>query len=161
MGKICKKRLGIGRAGFTLIELLLTMGMIAALLSVVLPNIRAMIAEGQLTKVDGELSSIKTAVTSYWRNNTNVYPPNIHSALVNATPQMISQVMPDPFNTDLVNQTYGYATGDDSTFGPYFIIYSKGPKGDTLTATFDSAHQWIAYTGGGRVVSNAPVVKLP
>ena len=147
-------------SGFSLIELLISMGMISALLSVVIPNVRAMIAEGQLTKVDGELVTLKNAITSYWRNQS-AYPANVHTALVAATPQMIAQILPDPFNTDAVNQTYGYLTGTDSAFGPYFVVYSQGPRGDTVAPTWDASNQWFTYSGSGRVISNAPAVQAP
>ena len=144
--------------GFTLVELVIVMAVIALILSVVIPNLRGMQQEGQLTKAESELQTLKTAVTSYWRNNGNAYPANIAAALTGATPNIISNVLPDPWVTDAVNNTYGYATGNDATFGDYFIIYTKGPKADSAPA-FDAAGQRVTYTGSGRVVSNAQVVK--
>lgn len=144
--------------GFTLVELVIVMAVIALILSVVIPNLRGMQQEGQLTKAESELQTLKTAVTSYWRNNNNTYPSDITTTLTGATPNIISNVLPDPWVTDSANNTYGYKTGSDATFGDYFIIYTKGPIADS-DPTFDSATQRVSYSGSGRVVSNAQVVK--
>jgi len=145
--------------GFTLVELVIVMAVIALILSVVIPNLRGMQQEGQITKAESELQTLKTAVVSYWRNNSNSYPANIHSALTAASPAVISSVLADPFLTDGTNNTYGYVTGTDTNFGPYFAIYTKGPKGDTNAPSWDATGGRFTYSGGGRVVSNAPVVK--
>ena len=146
------------KKGFTLVELVIVMAVIALILSVVIPNLRGMQQEGQLTKAESELQTLKTAVTSYWRNNANVYPGDIHATLTGASPNIISAKLADPWSSDADNATYGYATGNDETFGDYFIIYTKGPLGDTAPE-FDGEAQNVSYTGSGRVVSNAPVVK--
>lgn len=144
--------------GFTLVELVIVMAVIALILSVVIPNLRGMQQEGQLTKAESELQTLKTAVTSYWRNNNNTYPSDITTTLTAATPNIISNVLPDPWITDTTNNTYGYKIGSDSTFGDYFIIYTKGPKADS-DPSFDATSQKVTYNGSGRVVSNAQVVK--
>lgn len=147
----------VGEKGFTLVELVIVMAVIALILSVVIPNLRGMQQEGQITKAESELQTLKTAVVSYWRNNGNAYPGNITSDLTGASPTVITASLVDPFNTD--NGTYGYDTGTDTNFGPYFVIYTKGPKGDTALPTWDSGNGQFTYSGSGRVVSNAPVVK--
>ena len=143
--------------GFTLVELVIVMAVIAVILSVVIPNLRGMQAESQLTKAEGELNTLKTAITSYWRNNANAYPPDITAALTGASPQIIPASLQDPFNT--ASGTYGYSSGNDADFGDYFAVYTKGPKADTTAVTWDSTNNRVTYDGGGRVVSNAPVVK--
>ncbi len=144
-------------SGFTLVELVIVMAVIAVILSVVIPNLRGMQAESQLTKAEGELNTLKTAITSYWRNNSNAYPSNIVGDLVNASPQIIPASLQDPFNT--ASGTYGYTSGNDTDFGDYFAIFTKGPKADTTAVTWDGTNNRVTYSGGGRVVSNAPVVK--
>jgi prepilin-type N-terminal cleavage/methylation domain-containing protein len=144
-------------SGFTLVELVIVMAVISLILSVVIPNLRGMQQEGQLTKSEAELDTLKTAVTSYWRNNGNVYPADIQKSLTTASPTIITQLLNDPWKTD-ASGTYGYSSGTDATFGDYFIIYTKGPKGDTAPA-FDAVSQTVKYKGSGRVSSNAPIVK--
>ena len=143
--------------GFTLVELVIVMAVIAVILSVVIPNLRGMQAESQLTKSEGELNTLKTALTSYWRNNANVYPADITTSLTNASPQIIPASLQDPFNT--ASGTYGYSSGTDASFGDYFAVYTKGPAADTTAVTWDATNKRITYSGGGRVVSNAPVLK--
>ena len=145
----------IGNKGFTLVELVIVMAVIALILSVVIPNLRGMQQEGQITKAESELQTLKTAITSYWRNNNNAYPADISAALTGASPQVITQELQDPFKT--AGNTYGYVQGTDANFGDYFIVYSKGPKGDTAAPAF--ANGKVTFSGSGRVVSNAPVEK--
>jgi len=152
------QKANLDNKGFTLVELVIVMAVISLILSVVIPNIRGMQQEGQLTKAEAELDTLKTALTSYWRNNSNVYPGNITTALTGASPTIISQPLSDPWKTDATNLTYGYVSGTDATFGDYFIIYTKGPKGNTAP-TFDATSQTVKWTGSGRVSSNAPTVK--
>lgn len=147
----------LNNRGFTIIELLLIMLTMVTLMKVLLPNMKGMQSEGALSKVDEELVTLKTAITSYWRNH-NAYPGNITSDLVNTTPQLLSAPLKDPFNTD--NGTYGYETGNDPSFGPWFAVYSKGPRGDTTAVDFESANRRLRFGGSGRVISNAPVVKF-
>jgi len=144
------------QSGFTLMEILLVMITISTLLQIVIPNVRGILAEGHLTKVDGELNTLKSAIVSYWRMN-NEYPSNITTDLTTATPQLLAGVMFDPFKT--TGNTYGYQTGTDATFGPWFAVFSKGPKGDTTSVTFETVTQHVVYSGSGRVVSNAPVLR--
>lgn len=146
------------KRGFSLVELVIVMAVIALILSIAIPNFRAMQQEGSLTKVEGDLDTLKVAVTSYWRNNSQAYPANVHAVLTGATPSVITKVLGDPWTTDTTNVTYGYTTGTDAAFGDYFFIYSKGPGGDTAP-TWDATNKRVNYTGSGRVVSNAPVVK--
>lgn len=144
--------------GFTLVELVMVMAVLAILLSTVMKNTSGMMTEGHISKVEGELSTLKSAITSYWKNNNSTYPPNIHTALVTAAPQIIPAKLADPFLTDSGNQTYGYLTGTDTTFGNYFVVYSRGPRSDT-TPTWDGTQQRVTYSGSGRVESNAPIHK--
>ena len=134
------------------------MAVIALILSIAIPNFRSMQQEGSLTKVEGDLDTLKVAVTSFWRNNEQAYPANIHTALTGATPSVITKVLVDPWVTDSTNSTYGFTKGNDSAYGDYFFIYTKGPGADT-TPSWDSTNKRVNYTGSGRVVSNAPIVK--
>lgn len=146
------------KKGFSLVELVIVMAVIALILSIAIPNFRAMQQEGSLTKVEGDLDTLKVAITSYWRNNSQAYPANVHTALTGATPSVITKVLTDPWLTDSTNATYGFTKGTDATYGDYFFIYTKGPLADTAP-TWDATNQRVNYSGTGRVVSNAPVLK--
>jgi len=144
--------------GFTLVELIIVMAVISVLISGIMPHLRGMQHESQLTKAEQELTTLKSAILSYWKNNNYLYPANIHAALMSASPNILKAVLDDPFDTDGPNKTYGYVTGNDSSYGDYFAVYTKGPLADT-TPNWDSANKRFTYAGTGRVVSNAPVTK--
>ncbi len=152
----------LGVKGFTLIELIIVMSVIAILLAAGIPAFQGMQTEGDLSKVDSELQTLKTAVISYRRHN-GAFPANIAAALTGATPKLITNILEDPFKTDATTtpDTYGYITGNDASFGDYFIIYSKGP--DFTVSTSWSAANDRAEIAAGKddiAVSNAEVKKL-
>jgi len=149
--------------GFTLVEVVIVMAVIAILIAVIIPAFQGMQAEGNVTKAQAELETLKTAVISY-RRHKGTYPDNIHARLTGTTPKLVQEILEDPFATDVSTtpDTYGYITGNDATFGDYFIIYSKGP--DLVAATsWDSANDrckiTIATSSDDVAESNAPVVK--
>ena len=146
------------KSGFSLIELVIVMAVIALILSIAIPNFRAMQQEAQISKIEGDLNTLKSAVTAYWKNHEFTYPSNIHSVLTGTIPSVITQTIADPFSTDSTNKTYGFVTGSDSTFGAFFYIYTKGPGADT-SPNWDSTNKRVTYSGSGRVVSSAPVEK--
>jgi len=150
--------MGSGRQfrGFSLVELVIVMAVIALILSIAIPNFRSMQQDANLTRAEGDLETLKMAVVSYWRQADFVWPANLHSALTSATPAVITETLNDPWLTDSTNKTYGFLTGTDPVFGPYFMVYTKGPLADTLP-TWDGPNQKVTYTGTGRVMSNAPV----
>jgi len=147
------------QSGFTLIELLLTMGIITNILATVMPDMNAMFMDAKLSKAEQELLTIKSAVGAYWKNNSFVYPSNISTDLVNSTPQVLTHTLKDPWTTDTVEDTYGYLLGDDPVFGPYFAIYTWGPRYDTVPV-WNAVSQKIEYSGTGKVVGNAPILRL-
>lgn len=148
--------------GFTLIELIIVMAVIAVLLSAVIPAFQGMRAEGDISKAEMELQTLKTAVISYRRHN-GAYPANIAAALTGAKPKILSEILKDPFATDATTtpDTYGYSTANDASFGDYFIIYSQGTDLTDATA-WSGANDRVEITAGADdiAVSNAPVVKL-
>lgn len=158
MGKLKRGSRRKNQHGFTLIEMLLTMGIITNILATVLPNMSAMFLDAKLSKAEQELITLKSAVSAYWKNNSFVYPTNITSDLINASPQVITHKLIDPWNTDNGTNSYGFLIGDDAEFGTYFAIYTWGPRFDT-TPTWNSVTKKIYYTGSGKVNGNAPVIK--
>lgn len=146
------------KKGFTLVELVVALAILSILFGTAIPTFRSMHQEGQLTKAEGDLETLKTAIFAFWRNNSFTYPGNIHGALTSGSPAVITKVLPDPWNTDAVNKTYGYAKATDATFGNYFFVYTKGPRANTAPA-WDAVNQRVNYTGSGRVISNAPIQK--
>ena len=66
-----------GRArGFTLVELLVVIGLIAALISILLPALSRAYASAQLTRCASNLKQVCTALLTYATDNKGQFPPN-------------------------------------------------------------------------------------
>lgn len=138
--------------GFTLVELIIVLAVIAIILGVVIPAIRGMQEEANLTRSEQELHTVETAIMSYFRHNGS-FPVDIAATLTGASPQIIENVLDDPFDTDATNNTYGYLTGNDPDFGDYYIIYTQGPD-RTAATTWNAATNQVDTSGDDIVVSN-------
>jgi prepilin-type N-terminal cleavage/methylation domain-containing protein len=117
-------------AGFTLIEMLIVIALIAVLVGIALPRLRAAQMEGDYAKAAGELRTLQAGVESYYIHNSRAYPNQAttvdttwQSNLTGATPQLIAAVLTDPF--DPANE-YRYATSAASN-SEYYVVFSVGP----------------------------------
>lgn len=158
------------RKGFTLVELLAVMMVISILVAVIMPQLKGMQDESSLSKAEGDLKTIKTAIVSYWRQNNSTFPASLNH-LTTASPQILPQLPTDAWNTGQYTGTpgsYGYLTGVDSKFGPWFLACTAGPHGTGGGGgggggmpSFDAANQRIRWPSSSadasRCVSNAPV----
>lgn len=158
MGKSRRFSKRRNQGGFTVIEVLLVMGVITNILATVLPDMSAMFLDAKLSKSEQELVTLKSAVSSYWKNNNFVYPTNITTDLVTASPAVINNKLDDPWLTDNSGNTYGYLVGDDPEFGTYFAVYTWGPRFDTIPV-WNAVTKKFYYAGSGKVNGNAPVIK--
>ncbi len=140
------------------VEGFVILAVIGLIVSISIPNFRSIQQEGSVIKIEGDLDTLKVAITSYRRNHSDAFPANIHSGLANANPTIVPKTLTDPWNTDSIHNTYGYFKGTDPTFGDYFFAYTRGPKGDTLPV-WESTSQQVIYSGSGSVISNAPITK--
>ena len=107
-------------AGFTLIEMLIVIVVIAILIGVLLPSFRGTQDEASIQRARSELRTIATAIESYYIHNSNALPANL-TALISATPRIISIVPDDPFRSGATD--YSYST---SANGVYYVVYSYG-----------------------------------
>ena len=138
--------------GFTLVELIIVLAVIAIILGVVIPAIRGMQEEANLTRSEQELHTLETAIMSYFRHNGS-FPADIHATLTGASPRIIENTLADPFDTDAANSTYGYLTGNDAEFGDYYILYTQGPDRAGATS-WNAATNQVDTSGDDIVVSN-------
>ena len=136
----------MNRKAFTILELVIVLSVLVILIGIAIPRIKGMQQSGQMTQVKAEMQTFQTAVESYYSNSSpHAYPGTAGSgsnticatALVSATPQVISSPLYDPFNPT-VSTEYGYylATG-----GQYYVISSMGPNG-----------AWGCFTSGTMVL---------
>ena len=138
--------------GFTLVELIIVLAVIAIILGVVIPAIRGMQEEANLTRAEQELHTLETAVMSFFRHSGG-FPANVTTDLTGASPRIIENVLVDPFDTDADDDTYGYITGTDAEFGDYYILYTQGPDRTAETSWNDTTNQ-VDTAGDDLVVSN-------
>ena len=139
--------------GFTLIELLIVMAVVAILVAIIIPSYRGMQHEAWMAQAEKEVQTLQTAVESYYRHHGE-YPANIADALTSAQPMIVSSVLKDPWKTN--GTTYGYATGNVTTFGDYYVVYSQSING---AQDWSRVGNEIRVSGDDVVLSNLPVVK--
>ena len=108
------------KQGFTLIEMMIVIVVIAILLGVLLPNFRGTQDEAAEQRARSELRTLATAIESYYIHNSNTLPANL-TALISASPRIISVVPDDPFRSGSTD--YSYATDAN---GVYYAVYSYG-----------------------------------
>lgn len=94
--------------GFTLIELLIVLSVISVLVGITMPRFKGMQDEANIAKVKSELTTIQTALESYYAHYNSQYPTAL-STLTSATPQILSTIPNDPFAA--TTQVYQYSRG--------------------------------------------------
>ena len=140
-----------GQSGFTLVELVTVMAVVSIILSFIIPQAKGMLDEASLSKVERELETTKAAITSYWRNHDSTYPAGL-TDLLTASPQILTALPADPWNTGALTGTPGsfaYLTAVDSTFGPWFLVCSQGPSNHSSGGGGSSSGGGSSGGGGG------------
>lgn len=149
------------KKGFTLIELLIVMGVIAILLGIIIPSFRGMQDEAQRARAQKECETLQVALEGYYKN-TGSYPGSGSinlTYLFNMRPPLLVRMPADPFRTGPLIGTiyyYTYATGDDTNYGIWYMIGSKGPDRSWGTGTTYGGGTWFE-AGDDIVVTNAPI----
>ena len=152
------------KSGFTLLEILTVMGVILILAGIILPSFRGFQNEANFTKAHSDLSMLKTGVESYRRYRAGLLPENITTNLTQSSPQIITEVLSDPFETiscplAKTGFTYAYVTNNIVGFGNLYVIYSLG-FGKNGTVTWDrdlTINVVVSVNDNAIAVSNAPV----
>jgi type II secretion system protein G len=106
--------------GFTLIEMMIVIVVIAILIGVLLPNFRGTQDEAAEQRARSELRTLATAIESYYIHNTNTLPTTL-TALITATPRIVSAVPDDPFRSG--TNDYSYARDTNAV---YYVVWSYG-----------------------------------
>lgn len=148
--------------GFSLLELLLVMAVIAIIVAIALPSFQGMRSEASVTKAEGDLQTLKTAVESYYRHHGTL--PTSLSQLYSASPAIVTKELKDPFKTSGNTYKYIYNLGKDAVGNYIYVIYSKGPDGKDVKPTIKNngtskAYVSVKKTSDEIVVSNVPVIR--
>ena len=118
------------RVGFTLIELMIVMAIMAVLVGMILPRFKGMRDQASISRAQGELRSIKTALESYFITN-GAYPTTSETvcgtylAIAAANPRILTSALYDPFGATATTE-YNYTK---SANGLYYVVASVGPDG--------------------------------
>ncbi|MBF0570683.1 MAG: type II secretion system protein [Candidatus Omnitrophica bacterium] len=127
------------KQGFTIIELVIVISVLVILIGIAIPRMKGMQDAAYIAKVKHELATLQSAVESYYAFSTPHTYPNSSAgymaqpALINASPQIISTYLYDPFCSSSVNscsghyQEYGYIGPDNIGGAQYYVIWSVGP----------------------------------
>jgi len=108
----------VNRNAFTLIEMMIVIVVIAILIGVLLPSFRGTQDEAAQQRARADLRTLATATESYYIHNSNTLPATL-TALISATPRIVSVVPDDPFRTGSTDYSYSVSAN-----GSYYVIYS-------------------------------------
>ncbi|MBF0570848.1 MAG: type II secretion system protein [Candidatus Omnitrophica bacterium] len=155
------------KQAFTIIELVIVISVLVILIGIAIPRMKGMQDAANLAKVRHELATLQSAVESYYMFSTpHAYPYselNAQPALINASPQIISTYLYDPFcpSASLYcgfnDNEYGYYGPDFISGAQYYVIYSVGPASQVWSeCTVDSSGHASCQTGNGPPTSCTP-----
>lgn len=138
------KRSARSQAGFTLLEIMLVVSIIALLATAAIVKLSGNVESAQLTRVDGDLMSIKTQLQTY-QGMTGSFPTTEQGLNALVTPpspkprrwvQFLTEIPKDPWGKEYVYKR----PGTRSTAG--YDLYSTGPTGPDKEDPSDDLGNW-------------------
>ena len=113
---------------FTIVELLVVIVVLGILLGIGVPRINGMMNNSKMVRVKGELTTLQTAIESYY-TFISVFPPSgstiCASYLTKTSPNVVGSVLYDPFGATATSE-YQYLL---SSNGRYYAVWSTGLPG--------------------------------
>lgn len=145
--------------GFTLIELLIVVIILAILAAIAIPQFTASTADAQMSALDSNLATVRSALEQYRvQHANNAYPGAVASVGGTACPGGGNSVAAAVGLTALTSQLTMFtnaagetcATGDRNTFkfGPYLRQIPTEPFSNSNTVTFSAVAPIVAEAAG-------------
>jgi prepilin-type N-terminal cleavage/methylation domain-containing protein/prepilin-type processing-associated H-X9-DG protein len=149
------------RAGFTLVELLVVIGIIALLISILLPSLNRARETANRVKCASNLKQVGQAILLYSNENRNAYPRSRYSGSAAATViptwgspyaanvdvKAVATTTSDPFATVTAQPTYGNVT-NDVTAALYLLLRTQDLVPEVFICPSSNAEKFD-YGGGG------------